>query len=190
MREHQKVIFAGPFGCTILDARSKAERLCHTPARVINAEVAAWRLGKTKTNPQSAVNADELKYRYQDSAIYNETNNNEYRADHPPEPVERRHSHARSQRYTYECQLVPADAGEVFTTNPDYVTPVIHRRVRREPVAIPRVLGLDTSRVSESDLAYFRAIECRLRATNTARANAICAALRLARIIEAEQHLV
>lgn len=171
MRERQQVIFAGPFGCTILQ-----DGYVPRPAKVINPEVAAWRLGKAAANPQSKHDEDDLTYRFQNSAILNETHNNEYRADHPPGPIE--------QRRERRIQFTPVNSN---VPRP-YVTPIIHRRVRREHVASPGVLEFDTVRVSESDLAYLRAIECRLRATNTARANAICAALRLARIAEAEQY--
>lgn len=163
MRESQQTIFAGPLGSTILQHGPR-----HAPKKVINPEVALWRLGKIKHNPQSARNTDELTYRFQQSAILNETNNNEYRANNPPRPVEQRRER---------------------TLRRDGTT-VVYRRVRREYVASPGVLGADTCRASDFNLANFRRANIRRANNNAARVNAIRASIRLARIADAEQHNV
>lgn len=145
MRESQQAIFYGPLGSTILQHDDSPP----SPTRRINLEVAAWRAGHRPYNPQSILDGLSLQSHFQQSALLNETSNNEYRADHPPEPAYRRYRHARSNRYQF-VEIVPANAGGVSTTNPDYVTPVIYRRQRRQYVASPGVLEFDTSRVSDN----------------------------------------
>lgn len=172
MRESQQVIFAGPLGSTILQHIDSP----HAPERKIKSDVAAWRAGRRPDNPQSARNTDDLKYRYQDSAILNETNNNEYRADHPPESIEQRRQRTRQW------------SGVQTPSGRPYVTHVIHRRQRREPVASARVLESDIVRMARIDS---QRLAQRVRVNNNAaREHALRAAERLNAIIDAEQHLV
>lgn len=94
MRESQTVIFAGPFGCHIFE-HSPGKLDWGVPYREIRPEVLAWRLGRLKRNPQSLIDRAILSARFQQSNIEHETNFNNHRAEHPPEPIERRRRRTR-----------------------------------------------------------------------------------------------